>query len=118
MLQRGAYSGIQLANVLQGVRLDRLFSRSLPKPTVSDPYLQRIVGEHWRPNAAVASGSTADALRFERATGILLSKAGHTQKAQDTIRGLQDWLRRSPNAIASDQKAAQGIIDDLLDALK
>jgi hypothetical protein len=86
LLKRGAYSGIQLTNVLRGVRLDHLFSRSLPRPTVSDAYLQNVVKENWRSNAAVASGSTADAVRFERATGILLSKSGHTQKAQDTLR--------------------------------
>lgn len=40
----------------------------------------------------------------------------HTQ-AQDTARGLRNWLRRNPNADPKDRLVARSLHDELVDAL-
>jgi len=39
------------------------------------------------------------------------------QKAQDTARGLSNWLRRNPGAPSQDRRVAQSLYDELVDAL-
>jgi hypothetical protein len=118
LLKRGAYGAIQLRGLLKGLRLDRMFAKSLPKPTAKDPELQRIVNDIYKPTAAVASGSTADAVRFEKATGLQLSASGHVIAAKERINRLMKWLHRNPNAHPSDRKAAYDMIEDMDKALR
>ncbi len=113
----GVYAIVQVRGLRNALRVSRMFANSLSKPSVTDPYLTKMVNYLWRPNAAVASGSTADAIRFEKLTGQLLSKSGHGQKGRDAISSLKDWLMKNHTASASDRQAAQDIIDDLFDAL-
>jgi hypothetical protein len=61
--------------------------------------------------------TTGDAVRAERATGQPTSGKFHTQKAEDTARGLGNWLRRNPGADPHDRLVAQSLRDELLDAL-
>jgi hypothetical protein len=89
----------------------------VPKPNVQDPKLQNIVNQLYRPGAQIGNGSTADAIRYEKATGCPVGGRWHTQKGWDYVRALQRWLQQNPNASASDRQAAQDILDDLLDAL-
>lgn len=68
------------------------------KPDVTDSNLKNIIDDLYRPNAKVGSGSTADAVRYELATGEKVGGRGHVLKAQDYTRALQDWLDKNPTA--------------------
>ncbi len=68
--------------------------QKMGKPDVTDSNLKNIIDDLYRPNAKVGSGSTADAVRYELATGEKVGGRGHVLKAQDYTRALQDWLDR------------------------
>jgi hypothetical protein len=92
----------------------------LPPPSVSDSKLQNLVNNLWKGTAnssPVGNGTTADAVRHERATGQPVGGKFHTIKAQETVNGLRNWLNNNPNASYSDRLVAQSLLDDLLDAL-
>lgn len=91
--------------------------RSMDRPVTTDPKLSAILDEMYRPNAKVGSGSTAAALRFERATGQPVAGRWHTQKAEDGTIRLQRWLQNSPAASSSDRAAAENVLRDLQNAL-
>ena len=48
--------------------------------SVDDIKLKNAIGEAYRPGSVIGDGGTADVIRFERETGLLLSKSGHIQK--------------------------------------
>ncbi len=84
--------------------------------SVSDNNLKHTIGEIYRPGSIIGDGGTADVLRFERTTGILLSRSGHSQKVKDISKYLQkliDSNTLSPN----DQKVAEDLLYDLNNAL-
>ncbi|WP_173052651.1 hypothetical protein [Candidatus Nitrotoga sp. AM1P] len=91
--------------------------RGMAKPSVSDAQLSQIVDSLYRENAAIGSGSTADAVRFERHTGQTVGGRQHIQKAEDSIRSLERWKRNNPNASAQDKAATEQILLDLNDAI-
>src|SRR5260370_13466380 len=73
----------------------------LPRPTVSDPTLEKnFVSQLYRPGATIGSGSTADAARAELEQG--LTSGGHIEKADNYIKGLDSWLRENPYAKEGD----------------
>ena len=53
--------------------------------SVDDARLRKVIGEVYRPSSVIGDGGTADSIRFERETGRLLSKSGHSQKAQNML---------------------------------
>ncbi|HEX7808975.1 MAG TPA: RHS repeat-associated core domain-containing protein, partial [Thermoanaerobaculia bacterium] len=55
------------------------------KPIVRDPELARILDKVYRPDATLWSGSTADAVRYERLNGRPVGGRWHTQKAQEAV---------------------------------
>ena len=65
----------------------------------------------------IGSGSTADAVRHEIATGQPIGGKFHTQKAQEYLRALEKWMSRNPNASPADRAAAKSMLDDLTNAL-
>ncbi len=89
-------------------------------PTVTDPKLKNYVDNLYKgargPNP-IGTGSTADAVRNELLTGLPTHGRFHSQKAQETINGLTNWLRKNPNASHHDRLVAQSLIDDLKAAL-
>ncbi|EHJ4958985.1 type IV secretion protein Rhs [Escherichia coli] len=87
------------------------------KPDVTDSNLKNIIDDLYRPNAKVGSGSTADAVRYELATGEKVGGRGHVLKAQDYTRALQDWLDKNPTASPGDRAAAENVLQDLQNAL-
>lgn len=91
--------------------------RQMEKPHVTDPRLKKLVDPLYRPNAKVGSGSTADAIRHERATGEAVGGRLHSQKGEDTVRALQKWLDNNPQASPGDRAAAENVIADMKDAL-
>jgi hypothetical protein len=96
---------------------DSLISK-MEKPTVSDPTLSGLLDDLYRPGGKIGSGSTADAVRYERATGQPVGNVFHTQKANDYSAALQKWLDKNPKAPAVDRAAAENVIRDLQNALK
>lgn len=50
-------------------------------------------------------------------TGQKVGNAWHKQKGQDTVNGLERWLKENPNAADADKNMAQAILDDLRNAL-
>ena len=63
------------------------------------------------------TGSTADAVRYELKTGNKVGGKNHLQKAQDSIKALEKWIKNNPNANKSDIDTAQKYIKDLNNAL-
>lgn len=66
-------------------------------PQVENKKLQNYVKDFYKgtnnPNR-IGSGTTADAVRYETATGQPVGGRFHTQKAQDMVRGLENWLKK------------------------
>lgn len=92
----------------------------LARPSVSNPKLKNVVADLYKgttnPNR-VGTGTTADAVRFEVSTGQRVFGKSHLQKAQDSARGLENWLKANPNAPYHDRLVARSLADDLLNAL-
>jgi filamentous hemagglutinin len=91
---------------------------SMEKPNVQDENLSNIIDDLYRPNAKVGSGSTADAVRYEIATGEKVGGRGHIEKAETYSKALQDWLNKNPQASTSDKAAAENVLKDMQNALK
>jgi hypothetical protein len=89
-------------------------------PSVTNPKLSNIVNDLYkgarRPNP-IGTGSTADAVRNELATGLPTHGRFHAQKAQEYSHALRNWLRNNPNASRRDRLVAQSLLDDLKSAL-
>ena len=91
--------------------------RDMGRPATADSKLSDIMDETYRPNAKIGSGSTADAVRSERATGQPTGGKWHTQKAEEGVVRLQKWLQSNPKASPGDRAAAENVIRDLQNAL-
>lgn len=89
----------------------------MQKPIVTDPKLQSFIDKLYRPDAETGSGSTADAIRHERATGEHIRGKLHFQKGKDALRALNRWMKNNPTAASSDRAAVENIIKDLNDAM-
>jgi hypothetical protein len=86
-----------------------------PAPAVSNPALSQIVGRLFQATDRLPNG-TAGAVRYEKMTGDLLSKAGHPQKAQEAIQSLTKILNRG-GLSASDRAVAEQLVQQLKSAL-
>ena len=84
---------------------------------VNNASLRNWIHMLYRVTARIGSGSTADAIRYERATGHLLSKAGHSIKGQEAINGLEKLIR-SGKLNPEEVNVAKWLVNDLKDALK
>jgi len=92
----------------------------VPRPTVSEPKLQNLMDDLYKgANASkpVGTGSTADAIRYEKLNRQPVGGTWHTQKGLEYVRALEKWLSKNPNASPSDRAAAQAVLDDLRHAL-
>lgn len=65
----------------------------------------------------VGDGTTMDAIRAELQSGLPTQGKMHLIKGRETLRGLENWLRRNPEASASDRQVAQSMVTELKDAL-
>ena len=65
----------------------------------------------------VGDGTTMDAIRNEIRTRRPTSGKYHITKGQESLRGLQNWLRRNPGASEADRSVARNLVDQLHDAL-
>lgn len=90
------------------------------KPSITDPKLNRIVKSLYKGTTnsdRVGDGTTADAVRHERSTSGDVHGKTHSIKARESIRALDRWLRKNPNAREEDRRIAQQERDNLHDAL-
>ncbi len=84
--------------------------------SAQNPKLRNIIGNLYRPGASVGTGSTADAIRSELATGVLLSPKGHFTKGVESRTALQR-LFRDPSLGTSDRQIVKELLVDLQRAL-
>jgi len=90
------------------------------RPRVSDPKLSNLVDNLYKGVDAprrVGDGTAMDAIANERRTGRPTSGRYHASKGRETLRGLENWLRRCPDASDDDRRVAGQLIDDLSNAL-
>jgi hypothetical protein len=90
----------------------------MEKPNVKDPELKNIMDDLYRPNAKIGSGSTADAVRYETATGQNVGGKLHLEKAKNYVKALESWLKRNPTAASADRAAAENVMKDLKNAIR
>jgi hypothetical protein len=89
-------------------------------PKVTDPKLGNLVSDLFKGTKVpkpIGTGSTADAVRNELLTGLPTHGRFHSQKAQEYVNALTNWLKKNPNASHQDQLVATSLINDLLAAL-
>lgn len=89
-------------------------------PAVKDGKLKNYVDQFYRgckSGDRTGTGTTADAVRAEKAGADGIKGKNHIQKAQDLVNGLTKWLKKNPNADPDDIAAAQHMLDDLQAAL-
>ncbi len=107
----------EASNVADFERLKDSLRASMEKPHVEDPRLAGLMDELYRDGAQIGSGSTADAVRHELATGGTVGGRTHSQKAEDYSRALERWLDNNPTARAGDRAAAENVLRDMQNAL-
>nr|WP_253907329.1 hemagglutinin repeat-containing protein [Herbaspirillum rubrisubalbicans] len=105
------------ANAATGSKLADDLAAKMAKPIVSDKKLAGLIDDLYRAGAKIGNGSTADAVRYERATGSPVGNVFHSQKAQDYSAALQKWLDANPAASFSDRSAAKNVLKDLQNSL-
>jgi adhesin HecA-like repeat protein len=105
-------------NAANASKLADDLSSKISKPVVSNSKLAGLMDDLYREGAKIGTGSTADAVRYEAATGQAVGGVFHTQRAQDYSIALQKWLDANQNASFGDRSAAQTVLRDLQNALK
>jgi hypothetical protein len=94
--------------------------KGLRIPNVANHKLGNIVNDLYKgakmPNP-IGTGSTADAIRSELATGLPTGGKFHTQKGQEYIKALSNWLKKNPNASEYDRLVAESLMNDLASAI-
>jgi RHS repeat-associated protein len=114
--EEGAYAAANEA--LQAARAARNAGKCVPK--VTNPKLKNLVNDLYKgakSKAPIGTGSTADAIRSELATGLPTGGTFHSQKGEEYITALTRWLNNNPNASSYDRITAQSLINDLQSAL-
>lgn len=109
------------SNAAKAAKHKQDLRRQMSKPEVKDPELKKIMDKTYRENAKVGSGSTAEAIRVEKATGEMVGGKYHTQKGQDTLNELAKWIKKNqnnPSVSSGDFKVAENVFTDIADALK
>lgn len=105
------------ANRAEFERYQQIMRERMAKPATTDPVLSQAMNEMYRDGARVGSGSTAAAVRQERATGGTVGGRTHTQKAEGYVKFLERWLEKNPTASPGDRAAAENVLRDLRNAL-
>ena len=79
---------------------------------IEDKDLYNIFNQLYRPGSIIGDGGTADVIRFEKETGLLLSKSGHRQKGIDMLKYFRKLIERKELS-QSDMEVVRKIISDL-----
>ncbi|WP_246622855.1 hemagglutinin repeat-containing protein [Rhizobium laguerreae] len=91
------------------------------RPQVVDVKLENLVDNIYKGASntnRVGNGTLGDAVRYELSTGQQVYGRSHLIKAQETLKGLENWIKNTPQALAVDREVALDLIGDLRDALK
>ena len=90
-------------------------------PVVANGKLGRLVGDMFKgafSRNPIGTGSTADIIRHEVATGVpYINKGFHFQKGQDLINGFDKFLSRTGSGWSYDELVARSLRNDLKEAL-
>ena len=83
-----------------------------------NPQLQNAIKQLYRGKSFIGDGGTADVIRFEKQTGILLGKNGgsHVQKGIDMASYIENKIL-TQNLNDTDRTLAIKLLDELNDAL-
>ena len=83
-----------------------------------NPQLQNAIKQLYRGKSFIGDGGTADVIRFEKQTGILLGKNGgsHVQKGIDMASYIKNKIL-TQNLSDTDRALATKLLDELNDAL-
>ena len=121
--QRGIGAGQRLGNDLPAydfVLATGVAAKSvegvLQTPSVSSVKLQNIVDNLYKGTTnptRVGNGTTMDAIRNELVTGAPTGGRMHLTKGQESLRGLDNWLAKNPNAPFGDRLVGQSLADEL-----
>ncbi len=90
-------------------------------PAVDDADLQNRLNQAYIRDGVtdyVGDGSLVDAIRQESRSGELIKGKNHREKGQVVVNSIRNWLRRNPDARASDREAATNVMNEILDALE
>lgn len=92
-----------------------------PRPDVEDPKLTNYVDQLFKGvdnPKRFGDGTTMDAIRHELRTGETVHNRRHVIKGEETLRGLEKWLRQNPDASVGDRRVAQQLADEIREALQ
>lgn len=104
-------------NRIQHESLKTIYRQNMGKPHVKEPKLREFIEDLYRPSAEIGSGSTADALRREIATGQPTKGTFHHQKTKQAQVYLERWLKNNPKANSGDKASVENILSDMNDAI-
>ena len=79
--------------------------------------LRNIINDLYRRKAKVGSGSSMDAYRMERKTGLPVGKKFHTEKMYIYRKGLLNLWRKKGQLSVADRKIVKDLLKDIQDAL-
>ncbi len=91
-------------------------AQHLPTPLVTSTKLQNLINNLYKGTTnptKIGNGTTADALRYELTTGQQVGGKFHGPKAEESLRGLENWLRGNPNASYGDRVVAESLAMEL-----
>jgi len=114
-----AIGGAATTVVFGELRAIRAAEGALTTPRVGSAKLQNIddLYKGTTNPGRVGTGTTADAIRYELRTGEQVFDRSDIQKSEDYVRGIENWLKRNPDADFYDRLVGRSVADDLLDAL-
>ncbi len=108
-IRKNRKNGVRGAKLLARAR-DNLLKRA------NDPRLKSAIRELYRDTAKVGNGSAMDVMRYEKETGVLLSKSGHTKKLVERRTNLLR-IFKDKSVSDSDRQITKELFLDIQDAL-
>ena len=111
----------EMGAIRAGRGADRAAGVRRSKPSVEDPKLKNLVNQLFKGvdnPGRIGDGTTMAAIRHELATGDTVHHRRHIVKGQETVRGLENWLRKNLDASTSDRTLAHRLADELREALR
>lgn len=91
------------------------------RPVVSNPKLANIIKNQFKGGESykrIGDGTTASAIRWERATGKLVGGKNHMIKGKQDSNGLRNLLKGKSGPLSEhDRQVAQALLDDLQNAM-
>ena len=91
------------------------------RPVVSNPKLANIIENQFKGGDSykrIGDGTTASAIRWERATGKLVGGKNHMIKGKQESNGLRNLLKGKSGPLSEhDRQVAQALLDDLQNAM-